>query len=302
MESASRQHAARRRHVERPAGRHLAVRAGPERRDRRDRHAARAVGGVRLRAAVRPGQEVRERRQRRAERAARRVAGRARSSATRRACRCTSARASATCRAQFRAGCIPAIINPDAVFAQDKGSFDPAQGPAVQQGRVRAGERVQLLLRAAATGSKRASAASATTTRTSRSSRTPGWRAAPTCSSASRCSTCGTGTCSSAGGGQFGEPGVQQRHCEPGLRQVEWRGDRPRASCSWRSGSSSRVASRVGMGAASPAGARRHFVSGAMGVAPRRIFLLLVLLLIAPAGCGQDLTSRSAPPTHARPA
>jgi hypothetical protein len=30
---------------------------------------------------------------------------------------------------QFRAGCIPAIINPDAVFAQDKGSFDPNQGP-----------------------------------------------------------------------------------------------------------------------------------------------------------------------------
>ena len=27
---------------------------------------------------------------------------------------------------QFRAGCIPAIVNPDAVFAQDKGSFDPA--------------------------------------------------------------------------------------------------------------------------------------------------------------------------------
>ena len=29
----------------------------------------------------------------------------------------------------FRAGCIPAIINPDAVFAQEKGSFDPAKGP-----------------------------------------------------------------------------------------------------------------------------------------------------------------------------
>ena len=29
----------------------------------------------------------------------------------------------------FRAGCIPAIINPDAVFAQDKGSFDPGKGP-----------------------------------------------------------------------------------------------------------------------------------------------------------------------------
>jgi hypothetical protein len=30
---------------------------------------------------------------------------------------------------QFRAGCIPAITNPDAVFAQDKGSYDPNAGP-----------------------------------------------------------------------------------------------------------------------------------------------------------------------------
>jgi len=30
---------------------------------------------------------------------------------------------------QFRAGCIPAIINPDAVFAQDKGDYDPNAGP-----------------------------------------------------------------------------------------------------------------------------------------------------------------------------
>ena len=29
----------------------------------------------------------------------------------------------------FRAGCIPAVVNPDAVFAQDKGSFDPGKGP-----------------------------------------------------------------------------------------------------------------------------------------------------------------------------
>jgi outer membrane receptor protein involved in Fe transport len=29
----------------------------------------------------------------------------------------------------FRAGCIPAITNPSAVFAQDKGSFDPSKGP-----------------------------------------------------------------------------------------------------------------------------------------------------------------------------
>jgi len=30
---------------------------------------------------------------------------------------------------QFRAGCIPAVTNPGAVFAQEKGSFDPAKGP-----------------------------------------------------------------------------------------------------------------------------------------------------------------------------
>ncbi len=30
---------------------------------------------------------------------------------------------------QFRAGCIPAIVNADAVFAQDKGSYDPNKGP-----------------------------------------------------------------------------------------------------------------------------------------------------------------------------
>jgi hypothetical protein len=30
---------------------------------------------------------------------------------------------------ELRAGCIPAVLDPDAVFAQDKGSFDPANGP-----------------------------------------------------------------------------------------------------------------------------------------------------------------------------
>ena len=30
---------------------------------------------------------------------------------------------------QFRAGCIPAIVNPGAVFAQDKDDFDPGEGP-----------------------------------------------------------------------------------------------------------------------------------------------------------------------------
>jgi len=35
---------------------------------------------------------------------------------------------------QFRAGCIPALLNPDAVFAQEKGSFDPAKGPLFNRG------------------------------------------------------------------------------------------------------------------------------------------------------------------------
>jgi hypothetical protein len=30
---------------------------------------------------------------------------------------------------QFRAACIPAIVNPGAIYAQDKGSFDPGRGP-----------------------------------------------------------------------------------------------------------------------------------------------------------------------------
>ena len=59
------QHAARRRDLERPAGRHLAVRARPQRSDCRHRYAARAVGGVRLPAAVRRRQAVRQHRRRR---------------------------------------------------------------------------------------------------------------------------------------------------------------------------------------------------------------------------------------------
>jgi hypothetical protein len=46
----------------------------------------------------------------------------------------------------FRAGCIPAIVNPGAVFAQDKGELRPGARPALQSRRVRADERVQLLL------------------------------------------------------------------------------------------------------------------------------------------------------------
>lgn len=35
---------------------------------------------------------------------------------------------------QFRVGCIPAITKVDSVFAQDKGSFDPAKGPLFNKG------------------------------------------------------------------------------------------------------------------------------------------------------------------------
>ncbi len=67
---------------------------------------------------------------------------------------------------QFRAGCIPAIVNADAVFAQDKGDFDPNAGPLFNAAAFEPVELVQLLLRSAATASRRRSAASATTTRT----------------------------------------------------------------------------------------------------------------------------------------
>ncbi|MFI5077598.1 MAG: hypothetical protein ACHQRO_09665, partial [Vicinamibacteria bacterium] len=35
---------------------------------------------------------------------------------------------------QFRAGCIPAIVNPSAVFAQDKDNYDPGRGPLFNAG------------------------------------------------------------------------------------------------------------------------------------------------------------------------
>ena len=56
-----------------------------------------------------------------------------------------------------------------AVFAQDKGSFDPAKGPLFNKDAFEPVERVQLLLRHAATAWKTASAGSRTRTRTCRS-------------------------------------------------------------------------------------------------------------------------------------
>ncbi len=53
---------------------------------------------------------------------------------------------------QFRAGCIPAIVNPSAVFAQDKGDYDPGARAAVQRRGLRVGRRLQLLLRAGQPG------------------------------------------------------------------------------------------------------------------------------------------------------
>ena len=44
----------------------------------------------------------------------------------------------ATCPGAFRAGCIPAIINPGARLRAGQGQLRPGQGPAVQQGRLRA--------------------------------------------------------------------------------------------------------------------------------------------------------------------
>ena len=123
------QHAARRRHVERRAGRHLAVRARAQRRDRAAttrRTCCRPRSSTSCRSA---GQEAPERR-RRDERVGRRVAGEHDLPLLVRDCRCSSESAARLQRpGPFRAGCIPAIVNPDAVFAQDKGSFDPAKGP-----------------------------------------------------------------------------------------------------------------------------------------------------------------------------
>ena len=47
----------------------------------------------------------------------------------------------------FRAGCIPGDHQPRRGLRSGQGQFRPGQGTAVQQGRVRAPERVQLLLR-----------------------------------------------------------------------------------------------------------------------------------------------------------
>ena len=86
-----------------------------------------------------------------------------------------------------RASSAPAASRPSST----RHRLGPGQGQlrsrcrsAVQQGRVRAGQRVQLLLRPRQPHRGETSAGSPTGTRTSRSSRTPGCLAARTCNSA----------------------------------------------------------------------------------------------------------------------
>ena len=75
---------------------------------------------------------------------------------------------------QFRAACIPAIVNPDAGVRAGQGQLRSQAGPALEHGRLRAAERVQLLLRPGQPDRGESSAASPIATRTSRSSRTRG--------------------------------------------------------------------------------------------------------------------------------
>ena len=91
------QHAAGRQHVERHHRGHLAVREGPELRDLAKRYAARALGGVRLRAAVWSRQGARKHARAPSSTGSSAVGSSAPSTGTSRACRCTSGQASATC-------------------------------------------------------------------------------------------------------------------------------------------------------------------------------------------------------------
>ena len=212
-------------HVERLHRRHLAVREGPELHDLAKRYAARALGGVRLRAAVWPRQGARERRRRRRQRARQRLAAQHHLQVP--VGRADVLPVGLLQRARsVPCGCIPAITNADAVFAQDKGSFDPARGRCSTRTRSRR-SAPSTTTSAPATASKRASAASRTQNQDFTLMKNTRMAGARTSSSGSRCSTCGTGTRSSAGGVTMAWPGVQHRHYEPGFRQVEWRRDRP---------------------------------------------------------------------------
>ena len=120
---------------------------------------------------------------------------------------------------QFRAACIPAITDPGAVFAQDKDSFDPALGPLFNKDAFEpvtafnyyfgTGNRVEESIRGFAYQNQDLTLM--------KNTRLP---AARTCSSASRRSTCGTGT-RSAWQWHFGNQAVQQRHRQPELRHME---------------------------------------------------------------------------------
>ena len=185
--------------MERVERRHLALRAGPQPGPGLGRRDAPALGGARLRSPLRQGQEVRSTRA--GSRTPSWAAGSsAPSSATRRASRSSSARASATCPAS--SGPAASRRSPAAPsFAQDTGSFDPGEGPALRPERVRVRGRLQLLLRHGRPRDE-LSAAPSYRNQDLRWSRTRASGRGSTCSSGSRPSTSGTGTSSAAAAGR----------------------------------------------------------------------------------------------------
>ena len=140
------QHAAGRQHVERHHRSHLAVRAGSELRDLAKRYAARAVGGVRLRAAVRPRKGPRERRRRGVQRAGERVAAEHH-------LQVPVGRADVLPLGELqRARRVPRGLHPGdhqcgRRLRAGQGQFRSWQGAALQRQRIHAGKRLQLQLR-----------------------------------------------------------------------------------------------------------------------------------------------------------
>ena len=121
----------------------------------------------------------------------------------------------------FRAACIPAIIDAGAVFAQDKGSFDPAKGPLFNKDAFEPVAR-STTTTARATGSKRAVRGFAYQNQDL--SFMKNTRMAGGTNFQFRFEVFNMWNWHMfQGGGQFGEQRVQHRHCEPRLRQVEWR-------------------------------------------------------------------------------
>ena len=98
-----------------------------------------------------------------------------------------------------RAGRVPCGLHPGdhqpgRRLRAGQGQFRSGLGPLFNKDAFDAGQRLQLLLRQRQPRRGERPRLRLSRTRTSRSSRTPGWRAARTSSSGSRCSTCGTGT------------------------------------------------------------------------------------------------------------